>query len=93
MRRPVIDLSAAQQPLLNIASLGRGHRPLTPAQRAHICRTVANVPEVVVKVSGGAPSLRGGLNRTSHTSVVTVTWQSSWMTARASQAKTSRRQS
>ena len=58
MRRPVVDLSP-QQPLLNIASLGRGHRPLTPTQREHIARTVGYVPEVVVKVSGGAHSLRG----------------------------------
>lgn len=57
----VVDLREGQ-PLLNIASYGRrgpGHRLPSKAEIAHISRTVRRVPEVVVKVSGGARSLRG----------------------------------
>ena len=60
-KRRIVDLREAQ-PLLNIASYGRrgpGHRPLSKAEIAHISRTVRRTPEVVVKVSGGARSLRG----------------------------------
>jgi hypothetical protein len=49
--------------LLDIASYGRrgpaANAPLTPAEIARIARTVARAPEVMVKVSGGAKSLRG----------------------------------
>jgi Relaxase/Mobilisation nuclease domain len=52
-----------QEPLLDIASYGRrgpGHRhPLTPAEIAHASRTVRGVPEVMIKVSGGARTIRG----------------------------------
>jgi len=58
MKRPVIDLRS-QAPLLNIVSYGRGGRMLTPTQRAYVARTVRHVPEVVVKVSGGARTLAG----------------------------------
>jgi hypothetical protein len=49
-----------QKPLLDIASYGRaGPRSLTQTEREHIARTVGKVPEVVVKVSGGARTLAG----------------------------------
>jgi hypothetical protein len=35
--------------------------PLAPTETARIARTVARAPEVVVKVSGGATSLRAAL--------------------------------
>jgi hypothetical protein len=58
----VVDLEA-QRPLLDIVSYGRsgaGHpHTLTPAQRDHIARTVRRSPEVMVKVSGGARTVRG----------------------------------
>ena len=60
-KRRVVDLREGQ-PLLNIASYGRrgpGHRLPSKAEIAHVSRTVRRVPEVVVKVSGGARSLRG----------------------------------
>jgi hypothetical protein len=60
-KRRIVDLREAQ-PLLNIASYGRrgpGHRSLSKAEIAHISRTVRRTPEVVVKVSGGARSIRG----------------------------------
>src|ERR1700760_2692781 len=49
----------SQVPLLDIVSYARGRGPLTPAQRAYVARTVRRVPEVVVKVSGGARTLAG----------------------------------
>ena len=61
-KRRIVDLRLGQEPLLNIASYGRhgpGHRPLAEAEIAHISRTVRRTPEVVIKVSGGARSLRG----------------------------------
>lgn len=58
MTRRIVDLRS-QRPLLDIASYGRASRTLTPAQRAQIQRTIHRVPEVVVKVSGGAHTLRG----------------------------------
>lgn len=58
MKRRVIDLRASQTPLLDIVSYARG-RPITPAQHAYIARTVRRVPEVLVKVSGGARTLAG----------------------------------
>jgi hypothetical protein len=60
-KRRIVDLREGQ-PLLNIASYGRhgpGHRLPSKEEIAHISRTVRRVPEVVIKVSGGARSLRG----------------------------------
>lgn len=60
MKKRVIDLRERAQPLLlDIVSYGRGRGPLTAAQRAYVARTVRRVPEVVVKVSGGARTLAG----------------------------------
>lgn len=58
MKKRIINLRD-EIPLLNIVSYGRAHHPLTPAQRAHIALTVRRVPEVMVKVSGGARTLAG----------------------------------
>ena len=62
MPKRVVDLGA-QRPLLDIVSFGRrgpGHmHSLTAAQRDHIARTVRRTPEVMVKVSGGARTVRG----------------------------------
>jgi len=62
MPKRVVDLSA-QRPLLDIVSYGRRNpgRPhtLSAAQRDHIARTVRRTPEVMVKVSGGARTVRG----------------------------------
>src|SRR6266478_1314315 len=61
MPRRIVDLRA--RPILDVASYGRrgpSHaRPLTQDQITHVSRTVRRVPEVMVKVSGGARSLRG----------------------------------
>jgi hypothetical protein len=45
--------------LLNIVSYGRGGRRLTPQQLKHISLTIRRVPEVMVKVSGGARAVSG----------------------------------
>jgi hypothetical protein len=62
MPKRMVDLSD-QRPLLNVVSHGRrglGRRDhFTPAQYEQIARTVRRVPEVMIKVSGGARSLRG----------------------------------
>jgi hypothetical protein len=59
MTRRVVDLGGGRA-LLDIASHGRAaHRTLTPSQRLQIALTVRRVPEVMVKVSGGARSLGG----------------------------------
>lgn len=61
-KRRIVDLREDQSPLLDVVSYGRrgpGHRPLSKAEVAHISRTVRRAPEVLVKVSGGARSLRG----------------------------------
>ena len=61
MPKRVVDLRE-QGAILDIASYGRrgpGHRPLTSAEVEHVSRTVRRVPEVMIKVSGGARSLRG----------------------------------
>jgi Relaxase/Mobilisation nuclease domain len=61
MPKRIVDLRD-QRPLLDIASYGRrgpGHRPLSKAEVEHISRTVRRVPEVMIKVSGGARTLRG----------------------------------
>lgn len=59
-KRRIVDLR--EIPLLDVASYGRrgpGHRPLSNAEVAHISRTARRTPEVMVKVSGGARTLRG----------------------------------
>lgn len=61
-KRRTVDLREDQKPLLDVVSYGRcgpGHRPLSKAEIAQIARTARRAPEVVVKVSGGARSLRG----------------------------------
>lgn len=46
--------------MLDISSYGRAaHRTLTVSQRQQVVLTVRRVPEVLVKVSGGATSLGG----------------------------------
>jgi len=60
-KRRLVDIRK-EEPLLDVVSLGRrgpGAPPLTRAQIAHAGRTVQGVPEVVVRVSGGARTLRG----------------------------------
>jgi MobA/VirD2-like, nuclease domain len=60
MPRRLVDLRAV--PLLDIASHGRcgpGQPPLSKAEIEYISRTVRRVPEVMIKVTGGARSLRG----------------------------------
>jgi len=59
MKKRTIDLRGEGKPLLDIVSYGRGGKSLTPAQKEHIARTVRRVPEVMVKVSGGARSVGG----------------------------------
>ncbi len=56
MTRRVVDLRGPR-PLLDIATHGRGSPAFTPARREAIARTVGNVPEVVVKVSGGGSTV------------------------------------
>lgn len=61
MPKRVVDLRT-QSPLLDVASYGRrgpGHGPLSKAEAAHVSRTVRCVPEVMIKVSGGARTLQG----------------------------------
>jgi type IV secretory pathway VirD2 relaxase len=61
MPKRVVDLRE-QRATLDIASYGRrgpGHRPLTKAEVEQVSRTARRVPEVMIKVSGGARSLRG----------------------------------
>ena len=59
MKKRLLDLRG-QEPLLNIVSYGRGGpRSLTREQREQIARTTGRVPEVMVKVSGGARTLAG----------------------------------
>jgi Relaxase/Mobilisation nuclease domain len=60
--RRIVDLREKEVPLLDVASYGRrgpGHRPPTKGEIEHVSRTVRRVPEVLVKVSGGARSVRG----------------------------------
>jgi len=59
MKKRTIDLQGEGKPLLDIVSYGRGGRSLTPAQKEQIDRTVRRVPEVMVKVSGGARTVSG----------------------------------
>ena len=59
MTKRVIDLGRGR-PLLDVASYGRaGPASITGAELALIQRTVRRLPEVVVKVSGGARTLDG----------------------------------
>jgi Relaxase/Mobilisation nuclease domain len=62
MPKRIVELRA-QVPILDIASYGRrgpgGPTALTNAQIEQVARTVRHVPEVIIKVSGGARSLRG----------------------------------
>ena len=61
-KRRIVDLRERGAPLLDVASYGRRgarQRPLTKAEIEHISRTVRRVPEVMVKVSGGARTVRG----------------------------------
>jgi hypothetical protein len=58
MKKRVIVLRDAK-PILDIVSYGRGGKSFTPAQRDLIARTVRRVPEVMVKVSGGARTVSG----------------------------------
>jgi hypothetical protein len=57
MPKRLIDLRD-ELPLLDIASYGRAFHP-TPARREHIALTVRRVPEVMVRVTGGARTLAG----------------------------------
>jgi Relaxase/Mobilisation nuclease domain len=61
MQKRTVDLRA--HPLLDVASYGRsgpgGARSLSMADIAYVRRTVSRAPEVMIKVSGGARSLRG----------------------------------
>jgi len=58
LKRRLLNLRT-QTPLLDVVSYGRGGVSYTSQQRAHIDRTVRRVPEVVIKVSGGARTLKG----------------------------------
>lgn len=61
MPKRLVDLRE-RRPLLDVASYGRrglGRPNLTEGQIQHISRTVRRVPEVMIKVSGGARSVRG----------------------------------
>ena len=59
MKKRLLDLRN-QEPLLDIVSYGRaGLRSLSREQRQFISRTARRVPEVMVKVSGGARTLAG----------------------------------
>ena len=60
MKKRIIDLREEEaRPILDIVSYGRGGKSLTRAQKEHIDRTVRRVPEVMVKVSGGARTVAG----------------------------------
>jgi hypothetical protein len=60
MKKRLLDLRSHQPPLLDIVSYGRaGPRSLSRVQRELVSRTARRVPEVMVKVSGGARTLAG----------------------------------
>jgi hypothetical protein len=60
MKKRPVDLRNHELPLLDIVSYGRaGPRSLSRVQRELISRTARRVPEVMVKVSGGARTLAG----------------------------------
>jgi len=62
MSKRIVRLGS-ETPLLDVVSRGRrgpNHRPaLTHAEVVHAMRTVRGVPEVMIKVSGGARTIRG----------------------------------
>ena len=62
MRKRVVSLTN-QRPTLDLVSFGRRwpgqSRSLTPSEIAHVSRTIRRVPEVMIKVSGGARTLAG----------------------------------
>lgn len=62
MGRRVVDLRR-QVPCLDIASYGRKgpnyRKTLTPGEIAQVSRTVRGVPEVMIRVTGGAHTPRG----------------------------------
>src|SRR5271156_706956 len=60
MPKRVVDLRT-ERPCLDIASFGRRgpEAKLTPSEVALIARTARRVPEVMIKVSGGARTLEG----------------------------------
>jgi hypothetical protein len=60
MPKRVVDLRT-QRPCLDIASFGRRgpEAKLTPSEVASIAKTAHRVPEVMIKVSGGARTLQG----------------------------------
>jgi hypothetical protein len=60
MPKRVVDLRT-ERPCLDIASFGRRgpEAKLTPSEVALIARTARRVPEVMIKVSGGARTLQG----------------------------------
>jgi len=60
MPKRIIDLRT-ERPCLDIASFGRrgAEAKLTPNEVASIARTARRVPEVMIKVSGGARTLQG----------------------------------
>jgi hypothetical protein len=59
MKKRIVDLRFGNKPLLDVVSYGKGAPVLTPANPLHIALTVHRVPEVMVKVSGGARTLGG----------------------------------
>jgi hypothetical protein len=59
MKKRVIDLRGDEEPILDIAAYGRVAPPLTRQQLSRIALTIRRVPEVMVKVSGGARTLGG----------------------------------
>ncbi len=61
MKKRSVDLRGGSAPILDIVSYGRGGGSgrFTKEQLELIARTVSRAPEVMVKVSGGARSLRG----------------------------------
>lgn len=62
MRKRVVSLTI-QRPSLDLVSYGRRgpgqSRALTQSEIAHVSRTIRRVPEVMIKVSGGARTLAG----------------------------------
>ena len=59
MKKRLLELPG-QVPILNIVSYGQsGPRSLTRSQREQVARTAHRVPEVMIKVSGGARTLAG----------------------------------
>lgn len=58
MTKRIVDLRDGA-PLLDIQSLGRATHPPTQAERMKIALTVRRVPEVMVRVSGGARTAAG----------------------------------